>query len=324
MVAVAALLALLASPASATVATGRGPGDQDPTWVQLQPASAPGNRAAAAMAYDPAVRKVVLFGGYDRSGYRADTWMWDGTNWKARHLAVSPPARAGAGIGYDAASGDLVLYGGYDGTTWLHDTWLFEAATRTWVQQFPATQPQRATGPMLFTDPLTGDADMFGGFDGRLYSFTTWRWTGSDWRRLHPSQSPSARAAGVTALDAATGQVLLFAGLGDLRTYDTWTWDGRNWTLQSPSIQPDWRFYSSADDDPDLGGVVMFGGSSPNGDLGDTWLWTGSDWTQLAPAASPSPRESANLAYDALSGQLLLFGGQSFGALSHETWSLAP
>ena len=117
--------------------------------------------------------------------------------------------------------------------------------------------------------------------------------------------------------------MVLFAGLGSLRTDDTWTWDGKRWTPRSPTQQPPWRFYAAADVVPSLGGVVMFGGASPDGDLGDTWLWTGSDWTELSPATSPSPRESAAVAYDPASGELVLVGGQSFGKLSHETWTLA-
>src|SRR5205085_9119612 len=104
---------------------------------------------------------------------------------------------------------------------------------------------------------------MFGGSDGMFYSNTTWRWTGSDWNRLRAANSPSARSAGATGLDPATGEVVLFAGLGSLRTYDTWTWDGKDWTLRSPSQQPPWRFFATADDVPSLGGVVMFGGGSP-------------------------------------------------------------
>ena len=319
VLATALIAAVGVAPAPATASVGRG----GLTWILQQPPKSPPNRAAPAMAFDPAVGKVVLFGGYDRGGYLDDTWTWDGFRWRPVATSAAPPARAGAGMAYDGVTGQLVLFGGYDGSAHLGDTWAFDAATRSWIQQQPAHGPRKETGAMLFTDPLDGHVDMFGGFDGMLYSNATWRWTGSDWNRLRTTDAPAARSAAATGLDPETGQVVLFAGLGSLRTDDTWTWDGKRWTPRSPTQQPPWRFYAAADVVPSLGGVVMFGGASPDGDLGDTWLWTGSDWTELSPATSPSPRESAAVAYDPASGELVLVGGQSFGKLSHETWTLA-
>jgi hypothetical protein len=48
----------------------------DLTWVPLDAASPPGPRAAFAMAFDEASRRVVLFGGFDDTSYLADTWFY--------------------------------------------------------------------------------------------------------------------------------------------------------------------------------------------------------------------------------------------------------
>jgi hypothetical protein len=37
---------------------------------------------------------------------------------------------------------------------------------------------------MLFADPLSGRVDEFGGYDGRFYQMTTWRWRSGDWHKL--------------------------------------------------------------------------------------------------------------------------------------------
>jgi hypothetical protein len=54
-------------------------------WAEQHPARSPGARFFASAAYDPAVGKVVLFGGkiYDTYSQLVNNelWSWDGTNW---------------------------------------------------------------------------------------------------------------------------------------------------------------------------------------------------------------------------------------------------
>jgi hypothetical protein len=69
---------------------------------------------------------------------------------------------------------------------------------------------------MLFADPLGGRVDEFGGYDGRFYQMTTWRWRSGDWHKLAPAHSPSARAAAVIGTDPVHKQTVLFGGLADV------------------------------------------------------------------------------------------------------------
>src|SRR5437763_10211951 len=62
------------------------------TWAHAHPATAPGPRTGASMAYDGARGKLVLFGG-GNGVQRDDTWTWDGSTWTRQHPATSPPAR---------------------------------------------------------------------------------------------------------------------------------------------------------------------------------------------------------------------------------------
>ncbi|MGA7106150.1 MAG: kelch repeat-containing protein, partial [Terracidiphilus sp.] len=53
-------------------------------WTQQNPANPPAARDGGAMAYDPALGQVVLFGGEQNPqspNYINDTWVWSGTTW---------------------------------------------------------------------------------------------------------------------------------------------------------------------------------------------------------------------------------------------------
>lgn len=290
------------------------------TWKQMSPKKSPSARAAFAMAYDPVSKKVVLFGGYNNS-YLNETWTFDGTTWTQQNTKVAPPVRAASSMAFDQKTRKLVLFGGFNGSQYLGDTWLWNGATSKWTQAKPKTSPTAVTGPMLFTDPIYGHADEYGGFDGTFYQLDTWRWTGSNWKQLNPGTSPWARSSAVIGLDVARKNVVLFGGLGDVRTDNTWTWDGTNWTQQSPSTQPPTVYYPGTAYDPVLKEVVTFGGGSGGQDQNGTWAWTGTDWTQLQPGKAPAAREALGMAYDAASHQVLIFGGQSSGYFN-DTWKL--
>jgi hypothetical protein len=292
-------------------------------WTRLRPALPSPPRAAMTMAFDPVSGYVVTFGGYDRHvQYLNQTWIWDGVEWAQPIVQTPPPARAAAGMAYDRVTHQLVLFGGYNGSADLGDTWTWDGSALSWTHRHTATHPPGVTGPMLFTDPLTGHVDMFGGFDGMFFHNQTWRWNGSDWRMLHPADSATGRGAAIAETDWANHTVVLFSGLGDLNTYDTWTWDGTTWTRRSPAHQPPARFYSASAFDPAVHGVIVFGGASGAGDLNDTWEWTGTDWRRIQAGTPPARRESQAMAYDRVTRSILMFGGQVRGTTVSDTWSL--
>jgi len=77
--------------------------------------SEPPPRAHSQMAYDPATKKIILFGGDRLDMLYADTWVYDGATraWEERRPEVSPSPRAGHAMLRLPASGKLVLLGGY-------------------------------------------------------------------------------------------------------------------------------------------------------------------------------------------------------------------
>ena len=132
-----------------------------------------------------------------------------------------------------------------------------------------------------------------------------------NWTQQAPATSPPARVGAPMAYDAATGNVVLFGGLGNRSVLGgTWTWDGSTWTKQAPKTSPLARVSASMAYDAATGNVVLFGGEGRSGHiLGGTWTWDGSTWTKQAPKTSPPVRGEASMAYDAATGTVVLFGG---------------
>ncbi len=291
-------------------------------WVRITTAVSPTARSGMAMAYDPISKEVVLFGGFSASGYLDDTWTFDGKtrSWTQQHPATAPPVRTAGNMAYDAVSHQLVLFGGYNGSTYLGDTWTWDGASSTWTQQNPAHPPVAVTGPSLFTDPLNGHADNFGGYDGFLYQLHTYQWTGSDWQLLQPKTTPGARGAAAAGLNAADHYVVLFGGLADINPNNTWEWNGTNWIEESPAQQPVLLYDAGTAYDSMLKQVVLFGGGSGGVDQNQTWEWTGSTWVTIVTPTTPAPRELHGMTFDQQGARIVMFGGQDGGTFLNDTW----
>jgi len=294
---------------------------QTPTWKELSPAASPSPRIYPAMAYDAVSKKLVLFGGFGATGNLNDTWTFDGATWTQVDTPVAPPVRNGASMAFDLSTNKLVMFGGFDVNQYLQDTWVWDGASSTWTEAQMPSPPPPATGAMLFTDPLTGKAIMFGGYNSfnmiPVYN-TTWRWSGTSWLKLKPATPPYPRGWGIAVLDPIRRNVVLTGGDGDtIRTDNTWTWDGRNWTLLSPATQIPSYVGAGGAFYPAMHAVTVFGAA------GDTWTWNGSNWVQLNPVNSPSPLSAVGMAFDIATHQVILFGGQlSNGVLENTTWQL--
>jgi hypothetical protein len=292
-------------------------------WRMLSPGTFPPPRGYLAMTYDGASNVVIVFGGFDGTGYLNDTWLFDGNAWKKVTTPTAPSRRANAQMAYDSISEKVVLFGGYNGRRWLGDTWVWDGATLTWSPANAANSPPGVTGPMLFNDP-NGRVDKFGGFDGNRYDGTFWRWTGRNWRQLHPPMVPYARSSAAVALNPARNQVVLFGGLADVNPFNTWTYDGTTWTMEAVNRQPPLVYSGSAAYESTLNSIILFGGGTGGTDQNSTWFWTGLRWKQLFPMHSPTPREGAGMVYDATLNRIILFGGQNGNVLLNDTWEFVP
>jgi hypothetical protein len=286
------------------------------TWTDL-PGSrvqAPPARQLAAMAFDPVLHQLILFGGEGAGGIAlGDTWAWNGASWYQITPFASqvPPARFGASMTFDN-NGQIVLFGG------------------TGYSSQPAasssTTPGATTAPTTTTSPTSAPATTSSTTSAALVLgppiplSDTWIWTGAGWAPV-TGPGPSARSEAAMAYDSTTGQTVLFGGqsgpVGSVTSRllaDTWTWNGSRWSERKPTAVPPARVGATLSDGPDLAAVVMFGGAGTSSEYADTWLWTGSNWLRAPAIGLPLPTRSAAAAYDKTTGSELVFGGSSGGS----------
>lgn len=180
-------------PAGQVVLFGGAPADLDQPWwndtwiytattgTWAQGPAAPAGltpRGGAAMAFDPAIGKLVLFGGAGPGDYRPlrQTWLFDGSGWTQGPWPPKAMAgRTGARMVYDDALGQLVLLGG-SGATPLTDTWLFDGTRWTRGPAAPPDMEPRMFFGMTY-DPGIGKVVAAGG-DGDT---DVWYFDGSAW-----------------------------------------------------------------------------------------------------------------------------------------------
>ncbi len=299
---------LLASPVSAVTTTFTGY-----SWLQVNPSPHPAWLGWMAYAYDPVSARLVLFGGLGVPGWLDETWVYDGNSWSQIQSPVHPIARGGSAMAFDSATQRVVLFGGFHGKQQLGDTWLFDGATSTWTQAQPSVSPLPCSEHMMFTDPLDGHAELFGGVGPAGYQSATWRWDGTTWHELNPPHRPPPLVYSVAVLDPQRGYVVLFGGSDGAGGGDTWLWDGKDWSRRAPATRPPRRIQACAAFDAALGNVVIYGGLGGFSDvaLHDMWEWTGADWRQIRNARTPDQYVGCALAYHDTTGSLVLFGGSS-------------
>jgi hypothetical protein len=133
---------------------------------------APPACTAAAMAYDDAVREVVLVTGRGCEPQPA-TWTWDGHAWTRLSALPQPPA-GGFTVAYDEGSQRLVMFS--PGTDTAHpcagrvtSTW----DGFTWTPVSPGMAPAAAATAVL--DPVARKPLLL------TVTGETWRWDGAGW-----------------------------------------------------------------------------------------------------------------------------------------------
>jgi hypothetical protein len=139
------------------------------TWTQLHPAVSPPPTASGSLAYDPSLRKLVLFGGEIVPN---DTWAWDGSNWSKLALRVAPPQRLKEAMALDPANNLLIMASGVPNLGLPYsDTWRL---TTNWLKLLPATAAPAVDGAAIAADPGTGNLVLFGGSVNGGYVSQTW------------------------------------------------------------------------------------------------------------------------------------------------------
>jgi hypothetical protein len=147
-------------------------------WARFS-TGGPSPRAGAAMAFDPELGQVVLFGG---SGGKNDTWIWDGTAWSEVPAPTPPPGRFNAAIAAPA-SGHVLRFGGWDGQLRTADTWRLRGGLWSLVKTDEA--PPARNHAAMTHDTRRGCFVLFGGHDGINVFGDVWERCGTgEWKRV--------------------------------------------------------------------------------------------------------------------------------------------
>jgi hypothetical protein len=298
-------------------------------WTQKEDIG-PSPRWGAAMAYEVARQRVVLYGGtYTNVGTGFnDTWEWDGSAW-TQVADMGPSGRWLSGMACDDSRQRLVLFGGaVRGTQGYQahgDTWEWNGTE--WTQVADIGPPPRM-GYALTYDTVRQRVVLYGGYDAnaKKYLDDTWEWDGTEWTQIADT-GPPARSNHEMVFDRERGVLVLFGGwapgapagwLGD-----TWDWDDDAGWVKRQDMGP----RSMANPKMVYTGehTVLVGAPAQGGAAVHTWEWNGRLWTQRQDMG-PSYRYAYVLGYDGQRDRVVLFGGYTSGPQPTplgDTWELA-
>ncbi len=255
--------------------------------------SKPDARSGAAMVYDSARAKVILFGGRAGSGYNyEDTWEWDpstGVWTDVTNAGSHPSGRSQAGMVYETSTGKVFLFGGgrsdansYDGTgavVSLADSWEFDPTTHLWTLLSTTTAPSARHDLGLVWDSARNKAVLFGGMQIDMSGVTgipkqdSWEWdpaTATWSERTSQGGKPAARYAHAMAYDGKRAKVVVYGGF-DISTggslSDVWDWDPAtgSWSQRMTGAEagvPSARRYASLLSDDARGRLELVAGMS--------------------------------------------------------------
>ena len=157
------------------------------TWNPVTTVTTPPARLEAALAYDAAHGRVVLFGGVScQDGSRlGDTWLFDGTNWTQANPADSPTRRTGASMTYDERTQRVILFGGLRVDGALGDTWAWDGTNMNWTSlALPITPDPRYDATLAF-DAVRANLVLYGGtLDTGAFTSEVWTY------RFHSAAFP--------------------------------------------------------------------------------------------------------------------------------------
>jgi hypothetical protein len=247
-------------------------------------------------------------------------------NWTRVLPTTAPSKRAGANLAYDVRDGYVLAFGGLGHVHPFNDTWVFSGGN--WTELFPPVAPSPRAFAALAYDNATQQVILFGGQGAQISDILndTWAYSGGNWTRLHPAQSPPGVYRALMVYDAAASEIVLYGGLaasGKTTTPNnqTWVFKAGTWSMltragvagTNPSAMAMAYYPVKAD-------IVLVGEVSPTNATIQTWLFKDGAWQPLLTKSEPTRAPvlgQQDLVYDATDGYLLLFG-------SHQnTWNFS-
>lgn len=289
------------------------------SWLRVA-TSGPTPRRDAAIVYDAARNVVVLSGGSNSGGPQRDSWLWDGTAWRAAFPLWQPVAAHE--LCYDAARQRVVQTGGGQiGSSYL-SSFVSEWNGSTW-SGLPGPEPTPRAYTAMCRGPGAGEIVLYGGLTPSGQLDDLWIRSGDRWRSASSVLTPSFRVGHEMAFDSLRSRSVMFGGADSSLRGLVWEWDGTAWHRIAPAIHPEARGtlrYHAMVFDAVRQRVMLFGGSVGSAVTNDTWEWDGQDWRLVLPTLRPPSRERHAMAFDSHRGRAVLFGGQNSSTVFDDTW----
>lgn len=193
------------------------------SWQPISTANAPLPRSEAAMAWDPAVGAVILYGGLNDTTTFGDTWAFTGSDWQLQTgIIAPPPARSAGSMAFDNATQSLIMTDGHSGGGGLlAETWSYAAGQ--WNQVFPVVAPR--AGSYTESATLPNGSVLVVGLGNT--TFENWVYANGTWAKISPPNNPSLRNDGALVYDASDGYLLMFGGIIGTNHWisETWAFD---------------------------------------------------------------------------------------------------
>jgi hypothetical protein len=290
----------------------------------------PAARSESRMVYDPAIHRVVLYGGsspVDRGTKQTyelnDTWERTQVRW-IQHFPAHNPGKRGAHVMvWDSNRNRVLLFGGHNGSTALNDTWAYQNDDWTQIDTPNSPTPRYIAGGAF--DPVRDRFIIFGGNqfaqDGKTATpvYDTWEFDGTTWVQTNSSGPQILKP--ILVYDAARNQVLML-GLDAKAVTLMYAYDAgsSSWKQLTPTTLPACAnegamVYDDATQKVFYTGGVCTGSSSTE----DNLEWDGTNWATVTVNTNAGRLFGMAMTYDSEHDEVVLFGGADVLNVMHSS-----
>jgi len=142
-------------------------------WRRLSLATVPYARSSAAVAINPTIDQVVLFGGLGDVN-PTNTWTYGDNTWTLQSPVTQPPLVYAASAAFDPHINAVILFGGGSGGIDQNTTWRWFAPRGDWKQMLTTQSPPPREGAGMVHLPALGHVILFGGQNSEIPMNDTW------------------------------------------------------------------------------------------------------------------------------------------------------
>ena len=255
------------------------------TWTRVVTDKGPPGLYGAGLAYDPARKSLILYGGQTASAWspQSDTWEWNSTTrqWTKLSPADNPGPAASPGMVTDTTRNKILLFGS------TNHVWEWDGSTLTWADRTPLSlvlSPTADSNPVMAYDEGRQKLLLYQGFDkgssiaASASAFWEWDPTTAGWMMRDPGDALDSGSAVRATYDSIRRRLILYTDAPESGYSDIWELEAKTpqWYVRTMTSPPPPRADTAIAFDSGRGVAVMFGGMLAGnlnglGVINDTW-----------------------------------------------------